>query len=180
MKILGISGSLRAGSSNTSLLRAAAAIAPAPLEINLYEGLGTLPHFNPDFDREPFSDAVTNFRVALRSSAGVLISCPEYAHGVPGVLKNALDWLVASGELYEKPVALFNASPRGTYAQASLTETLAVMTARLIPEASLTLALSPNDASPERIVADAQLAKQIRGALVEFSQAIEAACEIHK
>jgi len=61
---------------------------------------------------------------------------PEYAHGVPGVLKNGLDWVVGSGELVDKPVTLFNASPRGTYAQASLTETLTVMSAKVVPEAS--------------------------------------------
>jgi len=172
MRILGISGSLRAGSSNTTLLQAAAALAPAPLEVVLYERLAELPHFNPDLDREPFPAAVVEFRAALCRSTGVVISCPEYAHGVPGVLKNALDWLVASGELYEKPVALFNASPRGTYAQASLAETLTVMTARLVPEASLTAALSSNDASVQRIAADPQLAAQIRAALAAFAQAL--------
>lgn len=72
----------------------------------------------------------------------MIISSPEYAHGVPGVLKNALDWLVASGELYEKPVALFSASPRATFAQVSLTETLKVMTARLVGEACIYCAAS--------------------------------------
>jgi len=169
MRILGISGSLRAGSSNTVLLQAAVALAPAPLKVVLFDRLAEFPHFNPDLDREPFPAAVLDFRAGLRKSAGVLISCPEYAHGVPGVLKNALDWLVASGELYEKPVALFNASPRGTYAQASLAETLAVMTARLVPEASLTVTLSPQDADPRRIASDPHLSVQIRRALAAFA-----------
>jgi len=69
--------------------------------------------------REPLPPAVTDFRSQLSNSAGVIISSPEYAHGIPGLLKNALDWLVASGELYEKPVALFNTSPRTSYAQVS-------------------------------------------------------------
>jgi NAD(P)H-dependent FMN reductase len=66
----------------------------------------------------------------LLSSDAVLISSPEYAHGVPGSLKNALDWLVRSGELYEKQLGLINVTPRSTYAQASLVETLSTMTAK--------------------------------------------------
>src|SRR5512136_978771 len=144
MRILAISGSLRAGSSNTALLHAAAALAPRSFEVSVYSGLATLPHFNPDLDNEAVPSAVVDFRSQLRACDGVLISSPEYAHGVPGVLKNALDWVVASGELYGKPVALINASPRSTYAQASLKDTLTVMTASLIPEASITVSLPSN------------------------------------
>ena len=93
MRFLAISGSLRLASSNTALLRAAALVAPEGVEIILYRGLGDLPHFNPDLEAaEPPS--VTEFREQVRISDGLLISSPEYAHGVPGVLKNALDWLV--------------------------------------------------------------------------------------
>src|SRR5579859_4480587 len=112
MQFLAISGGLRAASTNTSLLRAAAVLAPEDVTIKLYDGLGDLPHFNPDLDTELPPLAVARFRLRLRNAAGVIISTPEYAHGVQGVLKNALDWLVASGELYEKPVAIFSASPR--------------------------------------------------------------------
>jgi len=135
MKILAISGSLRTASVNTAFLRTAATLTPYGVALVLYDGLGNLPHFNPELDKEPFPLAVADFRSQLNSSAGVVISSPEYAHGIPGVLKNALDWLVASGDLYEKPVALFNTSPRSSYAQASLAETLTVMMARLVPEA---------------------------------------------
>jgi len=85
-------------------------LAPENLKITVYAGLANLPHFTPDLDNDA-PGAVNDFRSQLTKSAGVIISSPEYAHGVPGVLKNALDWLVASGELYEKPVALFSASP---------------------------------------------------------------------
>src|SRR5438105_3467377 len=115
MRILTISGSLRSASSNTTLLRAAAALAPEGVEIILYDGLGDLPHFNPDLE-EANLPSVMDFRARLRAADGVLISSPEYAHGVPGVMKNALDWVVGSGEFVDKPVALLNASPRSTYA----------------------------------------------------------------
>src|SRR5678815_4802212 len=122
MRILAISGSLRRVSSNTTLLRVVGVLAPAGVEVTLYEGLADLPAFNPDLEgAEPSS--VLAFRAQLKEADGVFISSPEYAHGVPGSLKNALDWIVGSGEFVEKPVALINTSPRAFHAQASLTET---------------------------------------------------------
>lgn len=140
MKIVTISGSLRERSSNTALLRAIARVAPPGVEVVEYRALGRLPHFNPDLDlegQEPPSE-VAEMRALLAGCDAVMISSPEYAHGVPGVLKNMLDWLVSTGELEAKPVALLNASPGGGhYAQASLLETLRTMNWRVIPEASL-------------------------------------------
>src|SRR5436853_1978310 len=114
IRIVAISGSLRSGSSNTLLLRAASAIAPPGMVVDVYQGIDRLPFFNPDLDVDEVPQAVESFRATLRSAHGLLISSPEYAHGVPGVLKNALDWLVGStqGEIVDKPVALVNASPR--------------------------------------------------------------------
>jgi len=172
MRILAISGSLRAGSSNTTLLHAAAALAPPTIEVSVYNGLAALPHFNPDLDVEPVPPSVVDFRFQLRAVDGVLISSPEYAHGVPGVLKNALDWVVASGELYGKPVALLNASPRSFHAQASLKETLTVMTASLIPEASITVSLRSNKADEAGIISDPEISQALRSAVVAFGRAI--------
>ena len=169
MLILAISGSLRIASTNTFLLNAAAALAPQNIRFVVYRGLGDLPHFNPDLDKEPAPAAVADFRSQLRKSAGVIISSPEYAHGVPGVLKNALDWLVASGELYEKPVALFSASPRATYAQASLKETLNVMTARIVEETCIPAGQGLDAAA---IIGDSELATPLRSALARFADII--------
>src|SRR6266542_4369577 len=106
VQLLAISGSLRRTSLNTALLRAAAQLAPTGVEILLFAGLGDLPLFNPDLEgNEPRS--VLEFRAQLQLRNGVLISSPEYAHGVSGVLKNALDWVVGSGEFSGKPVAIF-------------------------------------------------------------------------
>src|SRR3982751_6815740 len=101
MKILAISGSLRAQSSNAALLRAAAALAPADVAFDFYDGLGALPPFNPDLDEEGMSASapVADLRARAAAAGGVMICSPEYAHGMPGVLKNALDWLVSVGEL---------------------------------------------------------------------------------
>src|SRR5215470_4456945 len=171
MQILAISGSLRAASTNTVLLNAAVALAPENLKIIVYAGLANLPHFNPDLDNDA-TEAVNDFRSQLAKSAGVIISSPEYAHGVPGVLKNALDWLVASGELYEKPVALFSASPRATFAQASLTVTLSVMSVRLIEEASVIVPLLGKKIDVPGLIAAPDISHAIRSALVTFAHVI--------
>jgi chromate reductase, NAD(P)H dehydrogenase (quinone) len=142
MQIVAISGSLRAGSSNTLLLQSMGRLAPAGVHIELWEGLGALPQFNPDLDEVGTPREVLDFRTVLLSADAVLISSPEYAHGVPGSLKNALDWLVGTGELVGKPVALINASSRSMYAHAQLMETLTVMNWRVVKEASITLPLA--------------------------------------
>ena len=103
----------------------------------------------------------------------MVFSVPEYAHGVPGVLKNGLDWVVGSGEFVNKPVTLFNASPRGTYAQASLTETLTVMSAKVVPEASATLQLMGKPVAASQVIADLGMAAVVRSALEVFAGAIE-------
>ena len=171
MQILAISGSLRAASTNTTLLKAAAALVPEDVRLNLYHGLGDLPPFNPDVDKDPSHAAVADFRSQLRQSAGVIFSTPEYAHGVPGVLKNALDWVVASGELYNKPVALFSASPRAGYAQASLIETLTVMSARVVPEACVVAPLLGNNLHEHEIAAKPDLSRAVRSALRALARA---------
>jgi chromate reductase len=139
VRVLAISGSLRRASSNGALVRAAVRLAPAGVELSIYGELADIPPFNPDLDTEDVPVAVSRFRAALQASDAVLISSPEYAHGVPGVLKNALDWLVRSGELIDKPIAVINASARATYAHASLCETLTTMSGCVIEDASITI-----------------------------------------
>ena len=139
MRIVAISGSLRAQSSNAALLRAAARVAPDGVEVVTYDGLGELPHFNPDLDEEGSEPPprVRELRALLAGADAILISSPEYAHGVPGSFKNLLDWLVSVGDLVEKRVALLNASQSGgEYAQRAILETLRTMNWRVVDEAS--------------------------------------------
>lgn len=169
IRILAISGSLRAVSSNTALLQAAIALAPENVAITLYRGLSALPHFNPDLEpNEP--PAVTDLRSHIKHSDGLLISSPEYAHGVPGVLKNALDWLVSGEEFIGKPVALFNASSRATHAQASLIEIITVMSGRILSETTIDLLGKKLDAAG--IVSDAELSSMVRSTIHSFAIAI--------
>jgi NAD(P)H-dependent FMN reductase len=171
-RLLALSGSLRRISVNTALLRATALLAPAGVEVVLYEGLGGLPHFNPDLEADE-PPPVTDFRVQVREADGLLISSPEYAHGVPGFLKNALDWLVGGDEFIDKPVALLNATPPAEWAQASLTETVTIMSGRLVREASIAVPLRGKKIDEAGIVADPALADPVRAALAAFVRAIE-------
>ncbi len=133
LHFLAISGSLRAVSSTTTLLRAAARLAPDGVAITLYPSVGALPHFNPDLDGEGAEPppSVADFRGQLRAADAVLICSPEYIHGVPGSLKNALDWVAGTGEFVAKPVALINASATSFHAQAALIETLTTLMAEV-------------------------------------------------
>ena len=163
MRILAISGSLRTLSTNMELLKAAALMVPEGVEFVIFEGIGQLPHFNPDDEVGPQS--VADYRAQLISADAVLICSPEYAHGVAGVLKNALDWVVGSGELVEKPVATINAQPRSTHAQASLQEILTVMSARVITDASIALLVAGRKLNAAGIVAEPELANPLRRAI---------------
>jgi NAD(P)H-dependent FMN reductase len=174
VQLLALSGSLRNRSSNTELLRAAAALAPDDVEIELYDGIGELPHFNPDLE-DALPPSVVDLRARVASAAGLLISSPEYAHGVPGSFKNALDWLVGGPEFVYKPVALFNASPRASYAQQSLAETIRTMSGRIIQEASVALPLLGERLDMHGIIARPELASAIRNAISAFVEAIQSA-----
>src|SRR3954463_10282846 len=113
ISILAVSGSLRSNSSNTFILKAIIAMAPAHVHIYMYNGIGKLPHFNPEIEHDALT-AVEDWRRHVEAADAVIICTPEYAFGVPGVLKNALDWLVGSGELNGKPIAAISASPLAT------------------------------------------------------------------
>jgi NAD(P)H-dependent FMN reductase len=164
---LAISGSLRAHSSNTEVLRACAILAPASISVRIFDGLADLPHFNPDLDKEGahLPPSVETFRAEIDAADALLISSPEYAHGVPGVLKNALDWLVSAPGMLFKPIGLINISSRSTHAYASLIETLRTMSTAPVPEASVELSLTSRSQSADEIAADPQIANRLRSSL---------------
>lgn len=168
--ILAISGSLRRASSNGALVGAVARLAPDTVEVSIYGELAALPPFNPDLDGDAPA-AVGRLRAALQACDAVLISSPEYAHGVPGVVKNALDWVVGSGELVNKPIALINASGRARHAWVSLAETLAVMSARVIRDASITVTLEGSTLDANGIVADVARSTALRSAIEALANA---------
>jgi NAD(P)H-dependent FMN reductase len=170
--LLAISGSLRAASSNASILRAAELLMPAGVALEHYDDLGRLPHFNPDLE-ERLPTEVVGLRERVDRAAGLVISCPEYARGIPGSFKNALDWLVGSLTFPGKRVMLINTSARASAAQAALRLVLTTMSARIIEEASITVDLLSSRLTPGQIVANAATADPVRKALATFVAALE-------
>lgn len=137
-RILAISGSTREKSSNAHLIHW---IINNYAQFNfvIYKGMSTLPHFNVDLDTIEPPPSVIELRQALKAADGVLICTPEYAMGVPGSLKNLLDWTVSSADFSQKPVALITASTSGEKAHESLLGTLKVIEAKIEDAATLVI-----------------------------------------
>ena len=170
--LLAISGSLRTNSSNNAVIRAAAALAADNADVIIYESMGTLPHFD---DSSTPAQPVIDLRNALRNADGILISSPEYAFGVPGVLKNLLDWTVSSGEFVGKPVALITAATGGSNAHASLLLTLGAISA-VIPEGgAIVLPFIRSKLNENGDVADMETKEKIKSVMDMLVAAIAAA-----
>ncbi|BDM82297.1 NADPH-dependent FMN reductase [Acaryochloris marina] len=166
--ILAISGSLRLQSSNTRLVHAIAGLAPPGIKVKIYNGIAQLPHFNPELEGDLDLVAVKEWRTQLQAADGVLFCTPEYAHGVPGTLKNALDWIVSSGEFMDKPTAVISASPSpdgGDKANASLVQTLRVMMADIPEEAILCIPAISAKINAEGDLTDISTEKALRSIL---------------
>jgi len=134
MRILSVCGSLQQKSGNLTLLERAAALAPAGVELLLYDGLRDLPHFNPDLEQAGTPAIVGALREAVQQSDALLIAMPEYGHSLPGALKNAIDWLIGSGELERKLCAITSSVPiaeRGLLGLRALQDTLGAVSARI-------------------------------------------------
>src|SRR5512145_3119543 len=106
MRVLAVCGSLESGSGNLALLKTAAALMPPGVDVVFFEGPGDLPHFNPDLEASGVRESVARWRRALSESDAVLIASPEYGFSLPGALKNSIDWVIGSGELERKVIAI--------------------------------------------------------------------------
>jgi chromate reductase len=171
MKILAISGSLRKLSLNSMLLRAMSRLAPSNIKINVYSGLGDLPLFNPDIEASD-PKVVADLRMRIINADAVIIASPEYAHGVTGAMKNALDWMVGCEAFLNKPVALLNASPRAIHAYGSLLETLTVMSSRVIDDACITLPIVGHKLNEDEIVTHLELSQIIHSVINSLHDAV--------
>ena len=172
--LLTISGSLRAGSSNTALLAAVAQVAPPRLTVAAYSALASLPAFNPDREEATarLPSAVTRWKAALAAADAVLFSTPEYPHGIPGALKNALDWVVGGSELVGKPVGVINPSAASRFAFPQLVEVLTVMSANIVPGATLVLDLPRRGVDAVQLAADPVVAATLREVLAALLAAV--------
>jgi NAD(P)H-dependent FMN reductase len=171
MKVLAISGSLRVASINSALLRAAARLSPPNMEVRLFRNVGGLPLFNPDLEPKMPSQ-VSAFHAEVAASDALLIASPEYAHGVTGTIKNALDWLVSFEPFIHKPVAVLNASPRAHHADAALRETLKTMSAAIVEEASASISLLSAHLTEDGMVQDPTISRAIRNSLLALHNAV--------
>jgi chromate reductase, NAD(P)H dehydrogenase (quinone) len=158
MQILAISGSLRRASTNTALLQGLARIAPPRARVTVFDGLGGLPIFNPDDEGEATPAAVRAFAAAVEAADGIVVSCPEYVHALPGGFKNAIDWLVSRSEIIGKPIALLHASHRGEDVLADLHRVLATVSDGFAPD--IFAAFPMGKRSPEEIAAHLALPDQ--------------------
>jgi chromate reductase len=178
MRVLAISGSLRSGSYNTALLREAAGLAPAGVELGLYEGLELLPPYDEDDDGEDGPREAARLRRAIEDADALLIATPEYNGSVPGQLKNAVDWAsrpARAGALWGKPVAVVGATT-GSYgaiwAQADLRRVLGIAGARVL-ETELPVARAQERFDGEGRLLDEQLRERLGGILRELAAATE-------
>lgn len=170
MRVLAISGSLRKASINSALLRAVSRLAPARMEFVIYNGIGDLPLFNPDLEVSVPSQVLILHR-AIAAADALIIASPEYAHGVTGVIKNALDWLVSFEPFVGLHIAVLNASPRAHHADSALKEILKTMSSVIVESASVSIALLGSKLDENGMIDDPVVASAIRGTLEALQKA---------
>ncbi|MFJ1879255.1 NADPH-dependent FMN reductase [Streptomyces sp. NPDC088137] len=161
--ILLLSGSLRSGSSNETVLRTAQAVAASEVRTVLYGGLTALPHFNPDDDTDPLPGPVAELRAAVDGADAVLVCTPEYAGTLPGAFKNLLDWTVGGTEICDKPTAWVNAAApgRGQGAEATLRTVLGYTGADIVEPACVRISVDRNTVGPDGVITDPGAREQL-------------------
>ncbi len=167
LSLLALSGSLRRESYNTATLQALQKLAPESVKIKL-GNIGKLPLFNPDLEGEEIA-AVAELKSELADCDGLIIASPEYAHGISGPMKNALDWLVSGTEFPFKPIMLINTSPRAHHALDALKEVLSTMSGILVEGAFVSIPLLGSELDASGILADDDISAALRRGLETFS-----------
>lgn len=171
-KVVAISGSTRQNSINHSLIMAIADLSTTSLDITIFDGIANLPHYNPDKDNETVAKEVADFRKQLNNADGVIICTPEYAHGVPGSLKNAIDWTVSSSSFPQKPTMLITASTGGNYAHRALMETLKAIEAKNIDNLQMVIPFVKTKISMDHKITDDNTLAEVRTLIAAFIETI--------
>ena len=171
--VLAISGSLRAESTNLKIIRYGEILSAERLNFILYQGLSALPAFNPDLDTDAPPEEVKDFRRQIKEADGVLICTPEYVFGVPGALKNAIDWTVSSGGFSGKPTALITASLGGEKAHESLLLTLQTVEAKSGENSALIISYARSKVNAEGAVSDTPTIEALKLLIESLSRNIE-------
>ena len=172
-KILAICGSTRAASTNFNLIKAIKDLTENIFEIEIFREIAAIPHFNPDLDNEHPPKEVIEFRNKLKEADGVFICTPEYAMGVPGTLKNAIDWTVSSAEFSHKPVALITASSQGEKGHASLMETLKIIESDIADSSQLLISFVKTKVSAEGKITNTETLEQVKKLIASLKQTID-------
>ena len=171
-KILALSGNTREQSTQKNLITAMKNLSNDFFTISLFDSLAGIPHFNPDLDTDQPPEQVTAFRQSLKEADGILICTPEYAMGVPGTLKNAIDWTVSSCEFSHKPTALITESSLGYKGHASLMETLRIIEAGVTNETQLVIPFIKTKVSRECVITDENTRADVKKLLEALSSLI--------
>ncbi len=172
-KILAICGSTRSDSANLKLLRVLAQWAGSRYDFTIYEGLASLPHFNPDLDMEPAPEAVTALRQQITEADGVVICTPEYVFSLPGSLKNALEWMVSTVIFEGKPTGLITASASGEKGHEQLLLVMRTLSAAFTEETQLLIKSVKAKLGPDGQIKDAETEGQLRRFWATFTQKVD-------
>jgi NAD(P)H-dependent FMN reductase len=154
------------------LIKAIAGLAAASLTIKLFDWIANLPQFSPDDDGDNVSKEVTHFRQLLCSADGVLICTPEYAHGVPGAIKNAIDWTISSSQFVHKPTMLITAATEGHYGHKALLETLKVIEAGNIEKLQMVIPFVKTKVSRDGQITDSKTRDEVNTLIARFIETI--------
>jgi len=169
-KVIAICGSTRQNSTNHSLIKAIVDLSAESLDITIYNAIANLPQFNPDNDGENVADEVADFRQQVNNAEGIIICTPEYAHGVPGTLKNAIDWTISSSQFPHKPTMLITASTDGRFGHKALLETLRAIEAKDIENLQLVISFAKTKITKESKITDNKTLYDVQALLTRFIQ----------
>ena len=170
--ILAICGSTRKSSTNHDLIKAIAALFQDSLNIILFDGLADLPHFNPDNDGDGVEDKVVRFRQQMVDAEGILICTPEYAYGIPGSLKNAIDWTVSSSGSPGKPTMLITASTDGSYGHRAMLDVLNAIEAKKVSRHQLIISFAKTKIGTNGKIKDEKTLDEKKKIMYEFLDTI--------
>jgi chromate reductase len=172
-RVFAISGSLRAGSSNHNILRFLGKVAPPDISYFIYDSLAQIPPFDPGLDNDTPPDAVFELRNLIQNADAIVICTPEYAYGVPGQLKNALDWTVSSDSFSGKPTALITASTGGENAHEALLKTLGAIDASVTDDTKLLVSFIRSKMDSEGNIIDKATADSLKAVFNALLKAIQ-------
>lgn len=171
-QMVAICGSTKKASLNLSLIHAIRDLFEHEIECTIVSDIDKLPHFNPDLDHEEPPAPIADFRKKLANAEGILVCTPEYAMGVPGTLKNAIDWMISTTVFSNKPVALITASSQGQMGHAALLETLKVIESKVTEETQLVISFIKTKVKDDRII-DWETEKLVKGVVRSFLELMD-------